>query len=159
LFGASGLVEFDLIPAGDPNPRPQPPTLSLYRRGEFAATLLQCGHCAGQVVAVEREAMKRRLRLVAADLGFWGVEDEPAPAGVRERKAQLVPDERTHLVGSGRKEHGVHSANHRTTPFFPNPYAPISRAKRAIHRPYPPRHRKAGRSRNAGRTFDARATA
>src|SRR5207247_10710974 len=104
----------------------------------------RCRDCAAEAVAREREAMKRRLRPVAADVGFWGVEDEPAPASVRERKAQLVPDERTHLVGSGRKEHGVHSANHRTTPFFPNPYAPISRAKRAIRRPYLPSHWKAG---------------
>src|SRR2546422_7247108 len=68
--------------------------------------------------------MKRRLRLVAADLGFWSIKDKPAPAGIRERKAQLVPDERTHLVGSGRKEHGVHSANHADhPPLFFKPYA------------------------------------
>src|SRR5207249_4708606 len=111
MFGVRGLVEFDLITAGDPKPRHRSPILSLYGRGEFDAPLLQFGHCAGQVVAVDCEAMKRRLRLVADDLGFWSIKDTPAPSRIREPKAQLVPDERTHLVGSGRKEHGVHSAN------------------------------------------------
>jgi len=116
-FGVLGLVELYLEISRDLEVRHETVAMILDVLRELDASRAHFADRQGDVVAVEGDVRRSRLRFasfcrVDAKIGFGRIEYQPPAADVGSGEAELVAEKRAQGVGLGRIEHCVHSANH-----------------------------------------------